>query len=113
MGKVFKTLLQNAVRAAKASPTPAIWLKSEIRGSIVEVSFANTGPLIPADVRALLFREPARSAEGGQGVGLLIARAIVFGYGGDLHLASSEGNETVFTLSLPLALRAPEGDTTP
>ena len=110
LGKVVKTIMQNAVRAAKISERPTIRIISEISGRWVNISFANTGKAITADIRDRLFRKPARDPDGGLGVGLLIARAIVFGYAGHLSLTSSDENETVFTLSLPLAMRIPEGE---
>ncbi|HVR37808.1 MAG TPA: GAF domain-containing protein [Thermoanaerobaculia bacterium] len=111
IAKVVKTLMQNAVRAAKTSTRPAIRVASHARGRTINITFSNTGTAISPDVAARLFREPVRSSGGGQGVGLLIARSIVFGYAGDLQLTSSDDNQTVLTLSLPLAWKTHEGAT--
>lgn len=101
--KVIKTLMQNAVRAAKMSERRSIRIAAAVHARTVEVTFANSGERISSETADRLFRSPVESAQGGQGVGLLIARAIVFGYAGDLALTSSDEAETVFTLTLPLA----------
>jgi len=69
----------------------------------VDIIMTNNGPAIPADVQENLFKNPVRSSGNGRGVGLLIARSIVTGYGGDLECVSSIEDATTFRLSLPLA----------
>jgi GAF domain-containing protein len=111
IAKVIKTLMQNAVRAAKKSRDASITVSAFLEGRIMNVVFSNSGAPIPREVaEQRLFREPVRSPGQGQGVGLLIARAIVFGYAGDIKLTSSDERRTVFTLSLPLIAEAPAGD---
>jgi len=106
VAKVVKTLMQNAVRAAKSSEERSIRIAAAVHSRTVEITFTNTGTPIAPEVAARLFREPVGSSEGGQGVGLLIASAIVFGYAGELVLLSSDETGTIFQLSLPIAHEA-------
>lgn len=109
LAKVFKSLIQNAVRTAKLSAAPRFSVNLKITRRTVEVTLTNSGPEIPAEIRKDLFKQPVRSSGHGQGVGLLIARSIVIGYGGELELIGSRPDDTTFRISLPLLL-APSDD---
>ncbi len=68
----------------------------------------NTGPEIAPDERDRIFdrfyrSDPARTRRvDGTGLGLSLAREIARAHGGDLVLAASGNDETVFALSLPV-----------
>jgi signal transduction histidine kinase len=103
MAKVLKSLIQNAVRAAKLSSAPKLSVSMTVNVRSVEVTLTNSGPEIDPETRKGLFKHPVRSSGNGQGVGLLIARSIVYGYGGELELISSRQDETSFGFTLPRA----------
>lgn len=75
----------------------------------------NLGPAIPADALQVIFNPLVQvQAEGSAtadprsaslGLGLFIAREIVKGHGGDLRVASSDSDGTVFTVELPRAFK--------
>jgi signal transduction histidine kinase len=68
------------------------------------LSLVDDGPGLPARARAHLFQPFAGSTrEGGAGLGLAIARELAQAHGGDLVLASTGPEGTVFDLILPAA----------
>ncbi|HPF24770.1 MAG TPA: ATP-binding protein, partial [Hyphomonas sp.] len=66
------------------------------------IEFADTGPGLPPNAQDNLFRPFAASTrKTGTGLGLVIARELAIGMGGDLVLASTGKDGTVFRLILP------------
>ncbi len=66
------------------------------------ITLADNGPGVPERARERLFQPFAGSTrEGGAGLGLAIARELAQGHGGDLSLASTGPEGTVFELRLP------------
>jgi signal transduction histidine kinase len=81
------------------------------------LTVANTGPVIPPDHLARLFRpfermDPARRAPGGLGLGLAIVSAIAAAHGADLRAVTRAGGglaiEVVFPAPLQHQVRAHE-----
>ena len=71
----------------------------------VQFSVSDNGPGIDATVRDRIF-EPfvtTKRARGGTGLGLLISRSIIEGYGGTIRVESTEGAGTTFVVWLPVA----------
>lgn len=93
-------LVQNAVTAARRGA-----VMSEVRIDIVRddmtviVTVADDGPGLPATVRRSLFRRQARSASGGSGFGIAIARELAERNGARLTLDESVGG-TCYRLEL-------------
>jgi signal transduction histidine kinase len=85
------------------SPAPAACLLFEVRDS---------GEGIPAEHLPNIFERFYRAdssrqqASGGSGLGLAIVRSIVEAHGGQVAVASSPGQGTTFTLTLPTGPRA-------
>lgn len=97
---VLATLIENA-RQAGASQL-AITARTEEDQGVIDL--ADNGPGIPAADRARIF-DPfftSKRAQGGTGLGLPIARALVHNRGGALELAESATGAR-FVLRLPLA----------
>lgn len=109
VAQTLRNLLSNAIRH-----TP--------RGGRIEVSAArahehiafvvrDTGCGIPADQLPLVFErfhrvDPARArATGGAGLGLAIVRRLVEAQGGEVSVASREGEGAAFRFTLPAAVR--------
>ncbi|MCK4867776.1 MAG: two-component sensor histidine kinase, partial [Alphaproteobacteria bacterium] len=75
-------------------------------GDVVEVSFADNGPGIPADALPLVL-EPLFSTKAfGTGLGLPTVQRIVEEHGGSLRVDSTPGQGTQVTLRLPTRAKA-------
>lgn len=112
--QVLVNLLGNAVKFTP--PGGSIELAAvadEVRGE-VRVSVSDTGPGIPAEARARLFRpfvqldaRLAREHEG-SGLGLVLADRLVALHGGRVDLESEPGRGSRFTVVLPWVRRDPD-----
>ena len=108
--QVLLNLLTNAIKFTE--PGGSIELSCARAGDEVRVSVSDTGKGIAGDQLGRVF-EPfvqvdarlTRTQEG-VGLGLAISRDLARGMGGDLTVASTLGEGSTFTLSLPLAADA-------
>ena len=73
---------------------------AELFGTI-EVS--DTGPGIPEEMRAKLFKPFQTSKAEGHGIGLALVKRFVDNFGGSVEVESESGRGTTFRLRLPLA----------
>ncbi len=103
IGQVFSNLLANAFTHGKAG-TP-IHVSAAIKAGIFELSIANFGEPLPAEVRKKLFqpffRASIRRSTQGLGLGLYIASEIARAHRGTLDV-SSTAEETRFTFRMPV-----------
>jgi signal transduction histidine kinase len=102
--QVLLNLLSNAVKYCRAGDRVAVTARSE--GERLVVSVADTGPGISADALPHIFERFYRVAETegralGSGLGLAVAQQIVEAHGGEIAVASEEGQGTTFTFTLP------------
>ena len=108
-GRIQQTvinLLQNAVDAV--GTRGRIDLEASADATHVRVRISDTGPGVPAAVRARIF-EPfftTKDVGKGLGLGLAICREIIVAHGGTLELASDSGPGACFVISLPLPVAA-------
>src|SRR5690606_3440110 len=84
--QVLLNLLQNAIEALRDTPDPVIRLEVEARGRRVSIRIADNGPGVAAEMRERLFTPFTTDKRDGVGLGLVISRDIVAGFGGDLSL---------------------------
>jgi two-component system OmpR family sensor kinase len=99
LGELFRNLLENAVRHGGAKKGPRVEFKSEAGRQWV--IFSDDGPGVVPRLLPSLFM-PFRSAGGGAGLGLVIARRIARGHGGDLDYRPRLGEPgACFELWLP------------
>lgn len=101
--RVFDNLLRNAV--LYSFPDTEITVCAKELENDFEITFQNAGDTIPADKLERIFEQfyrldSARSAKGGAGLGLAIAKKIAELHGGSIT-AQSENETTVFTVVLP------------
>jgi signal transduction histidine kinase len=103
--RVLFNLIQNAIRHTPADGSVVV--RAERRGEAVEIEVADTGEGIADDDRARVF-DPffqggarASRSDGGAGLGLAIARAIVEAHGGRIWLAGDAPSGTRVRFSLP------------
>ena len=97
--ELFRNLLENAVRHGRAERGPRVEFRSEAGKQWV--TFSDDGPGVTPELLPSLFA-PFRSSGGGSGLGLVIARRIARGHGGDLDYRAHPGEPGAsFELWLP------------
>ncbi|WP_375210033.1 sensor histidine kinase [Hyphomonas jannaschiana] len=97
-------LATNLIRNAAEAMVAAASLPKRITVTLTRdgMEFADTGPGLPPNAQDNLFKPfAASSRKTGTGLGLVIARELAVGMGGDLVLASTGPKGTVFRLILP------------
>jgi signal transduction histidine kinase/CheY-like chemotaxis protein len=109
--EALANLILNAVDAMPSGGS--LTLRSRMVGTDVFVDVSDTGIGMSAEVRDRIF-EPFFTTKGDQGTGLGLAQVhrIVERHGGEITVASAEGQGTTFTIRLPLGSRPasiPEG----
>jgi signal transduction histidine kinase len=105
--QVLVNLLDNAIKFTPAGGRVSVSCARE--GEQLACTIADTGPGVPAGEIPHLFErfyrgDPSRArdeAQGGAGLGLAIARAIVEAHGGQVWIESEPGQGTRVTFSLP------------
>ena len=71
----------------------------------VEIRVRDTGPGIPAGVRARVFEPFVTTKSGGTGLGLAIVRRIIDDHHGRIDVSAGDGGGTCFVISLTVATR--------
>jgi len=104
--RILVNLLRNAREAIEHEPDRAAPGLVRVTSSQVEgaslVRIADNGPGVPERARERLFQPFSGSSRPeGAGLGLAIARELAVGHGGDLTLAETGPQGTVFELRLP------------
>lgn len=103
--QIVLILVDNAVKHTPA--TADIQITGGATAREVTLTVRDRGPGIPQEVRAHLFerfyRADAARTGGGAGLGLAIAAALIEAQGGTIAVESTEGEGSVFTLTLPRA----------
>lgn len=114
IGRVFLNVLTNAFDALHEADTgrePVVSVTTRSGEKHVEITIADNGPGIPADVQARIF-EPfftTKPTGSGTGLGLSLAYDIVSkGHGGSLEVISSGDGGAAFVVKLPLEPLAAE-----
>ena len=108
--RVIENLLLNAVKYGEPQTPIPCRIRTEA-GERVLVTVANRGAPIPAAEWETIFQAFARrdavreSGAVGWGVGLAYARSVATGHGGNVRVASSGPDGTVFELALPVDSR--------
>lgn len=103
--QVVQNLLSNAVKYSPAGGT--VTLRVERRAGRATITVADEGVGIPAEALPQLFQRFYRASNvtahhiSGMGIGLYVVREIVARHGGTVEVASSEGEGSLFTVSLP------------
>nr|WP_281250993.1 PAS domain S-box protein [Sphingomonas mucosissima] len=108
--QVLINLMRNAVEAMECSQVRELCVSTRLAPKgMAQVTIADTGPGVPADVAANLFSAFNSSKASGMGLGLSICRTIVEGLEGRIWMEPREERGTLFHFTLPLA-RAEEDE---
>ena len=102
----------HALRRGSARRQLSIATQSDDATQQVRLEIADTGPGIPAEIRAKIF-EPfftTKPAGQGTGLGLSLCRGIIEEHGGIITVASEPGQGTTFTITLPVVPRPAGAD---
>lgn len=94
-------VLQNAAEALHNTPDAQLTLAVASLVGRTHFTMTDTGPGIPAENRADIFRPFFTTKTEGTGVGLALARQILRGHNGDLGLVSSLPGKTQFEAAIP------------
>jgi two-component system C4-dicarboxylate transport sensor histidine kinase DctB len=97
--QVIVNLVKNAAEALEGRPGARLTLRVERAADRVRLIVADNGPGVPDPVRAQLFTPFVTTRANGLGLGLVICRDLVAGFGGELDLIdTNEGATFVATL---------------
>ena len=100
--RVLLNLGRNSADAMASQKTGEICVRATQQDSMLCIDFMDTGPGMSEAVRTGLFEAFSGAARaGGTGLGLAIARDLMRGHGGDIRLAESGPERTVFRLEVP------------
>jgi signal transduction histidine kinase len=101
--RVLHNLVGNATRYCQSGgvvTVAAIPWESSDHATGVEITVANTGPQVPAEVAGNLFSKYARGANGKRGMGLYFCRLAVEAHGGTIGLEPTSAGPA-FKIRLP------------
>ena len=101
--RLAHNLARNAAEAMAYTPSPRFRITLGAESDQLHLSFADSGPGIPEEMRGRLFQAFATSGKvGGTGIGLAICKRIVDEHRGRIECDSSPGKGTTFHVWLPL-----------
>lgn len=99
--RVFLNLMRNGAQAVEGRGE--IGAKARLDGDMAVIEICDTGPGIPERAQADLFKPFMRSSKAdGSGLGLAIAAELVRAHGGQITLAKSDSEGSVFAITLPV-----------
>jgi two-component system, NtrC family, sensor kinase len=108
--QVFINIILNAAEAMTKGGTLTVHSARSTDGQSIVVSFADTGPGIPEEVRERIFDPFYTTKEHGTGLGLSISYGIVEQHGGDIRVESVPGSGSTFIIQLPIQTGEAGGD---
>jgi two-component system, LuxR family, sensor kinase FixL len=100
--QVVMNLVRNSIDAMTGWPKRDLILMSKLKEkNLVEISVIDSGPGVPANVRANLFTPFVSTKSQGTGLGLAICRSIVEAHGGNLWYEDTPSGGATFKFTLP------------
>jgi two-component system sensor kinase FixL len=108
-GNLLTIALQNLlINAAQAQGRGLIRVSLRLANGFICVEIADSGPGIPAEIRADLFRAFKTTKARGTGLGMATAKRLIESQSGSIAVDSPPSGGTVITLAVPAA--SPEQD---
>ncbi|HYL04871.1 MAG TPA: ATP-binding protein [Thermoanaerobaculia bacterium] len=112
--RALRNVLHNAAQAEReAGGRGPVEVTVDDQPAGVEVTIADRGPGVPAELRERLFHPFATGRAGGVGLGLALAHRIVTLHGGRIRLEARPGGGTLARLTFPRDTFVTEGSATP
>ncbi|MBK5188514.1 MAG: hypothetical protein JJD97_09715, partial [Gemmatimonadaceae bacterium] len=99
--QVLLNLLTNASQAMTPAGGGSLRIESRQDGDRVLLDITDSGPGIPADVRAHIFEPFFTTKADGTGLGLSVSYGIIAAHGGTITIPKSNAEGTTFRVSLP------------
>lgn len=101
--QIVVNLIRNSLDAMDNQEQRAIVIKTEIgEDNTLEVSVADNGPGLDAEIAEKLFQPFNSSKADGMGIGLSISRTIIEQHGGTIRATPNEGGGVIFSFTLPM-----------
>jgi signal transduction histidine kinase len=100
--QVMINLINNSRHALEEAANPEIQLSAKIEHDMVIIEVKDNGSGIPEDRIGNIFIPFFTTRAEGSGIGLSLSRQIMRLHGGSISAKSRPGEETIFTLKLPL-----------
>jgi two-component system sensor kinase FixL len=97
----IQNLLINSAQAQQGRGDIRVTLSSD--GPSVRIEIADSGPGIPPEIRAALFRPFKTTKARGTGLGMATAKRLIESQGGQIEVQSPAGGGTIVTLTVPAA----------
>jgi two-component system, chemotaxis family, CheB/CheR fusion protein len=98
--RALLNLVQNAIEAMPHGGT--LTLRGRQQGTTVALDVGDTGVGIPPEQTTQIFEPLYTTKPGGTGLGLYIVQEVVAAHGGHVAVQSVVGQESTFTITLPL-----------
>jgi signal transduction histidine kinase len=98
MEQVLVNVVKNAIEAAEGNGY--IKIGTQAQGKHLQLCIEDSGPGIPAEVKANLFTPFFSTKEHGQGIGLTMIQEILVSHGFEFQLDGPEGGPTQFKIWL-------------
>ena len=106
--QILSNLMRNAMEAVRKRDRRWICLRSRVEDQAVLVEVEDSGPGIPPEIVANLFKAFSSTKRTGLGLGLMISRSIAQNHGGDLIVdGGGDGRGATFRLRLPIFVADP------
>ncbi|MBI4811072.1 MAG: cache domain-containing protein [Ignavibacteriales bacterium] len=100
--QVFINIIINASEAMSKGGLLTIESKLSTNKETILISFADTGPGIPEEIKDKIFDPFVTTKEQGTGLGLSISYGIIEQHGGEISMESKRGEGTTFIIQLPV-----------
>jgi signal transduction histidine kinase len=105
--RLRQAFLNVAVNALEAMPRGGrLTLEARRDGTQARIAVRDTGPGIPAATLQRVYDPDFTTKDGGSGIGLHVARAVVELHGGEIGVESEPGRGTDVLVVVPLAASA-------
>ena len=111
--QAFANVITNAIQATPSGGLVTVSASPSADRRYLEVTVADTGKGIPAELADRVFDPFFTTKEDGTGLGLAIANRVVHDHHGELKLESQPGRGTVLRVRLPVRAETAETAGTP